>query len=328
MAYTLADSKQLVQDKLVARVIDEFRKSPLLDLMVFNDCVTPQGTSLTYSYNRVTVQPTASGRAINSEYTPQNTITKRISNDLKALGGSFEIDRVIAKFQKQAINLVDTQAMQKVKATRALATQWFFTGDEAQDGTSFDGLDKIVTGSSTEVDAASIDLSTVELIKANYVGLIKFVNDVIAKMDGEPTIIGVNNELFAVYQTIAFLAAQFTETKMALGTKAVQYGNALIIDAGDKPGTAEPIIPTDATKGTTDMYFARLAEDGVHMVTPDGMTEPEVILPKLNKDEADAKAVKLGSVELVTTTVVENSRSAGVLRNIKIKPAVTPPAGG
>ena len=60
--FTLADAKNLSQDKLTNYVIDEFRKSPLLDAMVFDDCVKPQGgSSMTYVYNRVTTQPTASG---------------------------------------------------------------------------------------------------------------------------------------------------------------------------------------------------------------------------------------------------------------------------
>ena len=56
--FTLADAKNLSQDKLTNYVIDEFRKSPLLDAMVFDDCVKPQGgSSMTYVYNRVTPSP-------------------------------------------------------------------------------------------------------------------------------------------------------------------------------------------------------------------------------------------------------------------------------
>ena len=52
-AFTLAQAKNLSQDKLTNYVIDEFRKSPLLDAMVFDDTVKPQGgTTMTYVYNR------------------------------------------------------------------------------------------------------------------------------------------------------------------------------------------------------------------------------------------------------------------------------------
>ena len=58
--FTLDDAKKLSQSKLTNHVIDEFRKSPLMDAMVFDDCVKPQGgDSLTYVYNRVSTWPTA-----------------------------------------------------------------------------------------------------------------------------------------------------------------------------------------------------------------------------------------------------------------------------
>lgn len=61
--FTLDDAKKLSQSKLTNHVIDEFRKSPLMDAMVFDDCVKPQGgNSLTYVYNRVSTYPTAEGR--------------------------------------------------------------------------------------------------------------------------------------------------------------------------------------------------------------------------------------------------------------------------
>lgn len=53
-SFTLADAKKLSDSKLTKYVIDEFRKSPLLDAMVFDDTVKPQGgSSLSYVYNRV-----------------------------------------------------------------------------------------------------------------------------------------------------------------------------------------------------------------------------------------------------------------------------------
>ena len=45
--FTLAQAKNLSQDKLTSYVIDEFRKSPLLDAMVFDDTVTVSYTHLT-----------------------------------------------------------------------------------------------------------------------------------------------------------------------------------------------------------------------------------------------------------------------------------------
>ena len=83
MPITLTEAKELSQDKLTNFVIDEFVKDPLLDRMVFDDTVKPQGgQTMTYAYNRVSTQPTAAGRAINSEYTPQETKTTQFNVNL------------------------------------------------------------------------------------------------------------------------------------------------------------------------------------------------------------------------------------------------------
>ena len=150
--FTLAQAKELSQDKLTNYVIDEFRKSPLLDAMVFDDTVKPQGGStMTYVYNRVKTMATAAGRAINSEYTPQQADTKQVTVNLKVFGGSFQLDRVIANYEKQVLDLVKFQLDQKTRAVRTLFQDWFINGDSTADATSFDGLAKALKGSSTEV---------------------------------------------------------------------------------------------------------------------------------------------------------------------------------
>ena len=171
MAVTLAQAKESVQDKLSPLVIDEFRKSGfLLDHIPFDDCVACPGggSTMTYSYTRVVTQPTAQFRELNSEYTPQEAAKKRYSVDLKIFGGSFQIDRVIADMGGAA-NEVGFQMAQKVKAAAALFTDTVINGDSEQDSKSFDGLEKALTGSSTElIPAAAIDLSTSAAVDTNY----------------------------------------------------------------------------------------------------------------------------------------------------------------
>ena len=77
MAITLADAAKFTQDKLVQSVIDEFRKDPILDMMVFDNVVAPIGSTLAYSYNRVTTLPTAATRAINADYNAQEAKVER-----------------------------------------------------------------------------------------------------------------------------------------------------------------------------------------------------------------------------------------------------------
>lgn len=318
MPFTLKDAKELSQEKLTSFVIDEFRKSPLLDAMVFDDCVKAQGgESLSYVYNRVTTQPTAAGRAINTEYTPQEAKTTRVTVDLKVFGGAFQMDRVLQANERQVVDLIAFQLEQKAKATRALFADWFINGDSAADVTAFDGLDKALTGSSTErkLDTA-LDLSSVAAIKQNWEAFLYELRQTIKLMDGTPTILGVNRDLFSVFQSIADFSTQFTQTRNELGTEIVRYGNATIMDLGDKPGTSKPIVET-ADTGTTDLYICRIGLDGVHGVTPDGQVGPRIYLPNMTLPGA----VKTGEVEMVAASVVKATRSAAVLRNIKVAAA-------
>lgn len=316
MAFTLNDAKNLSQSKLTNYVIDEFRKSPLMDAMVFDDTVKAQGgTTLAYVYNRVTTLPTAAGRAINSEYTAQEAKTTPVTVNLKVFGGSFALDRVLINDEKQVADLVQFQLAQKIQATRALFADWFINGDSAADATAFDGLDKALTGSTTERTlGTALDLSTAANIEANWKKFLYELRQVLKLLDGSPSIMGVNRDMFAVFQTIADFSTQFTQTKTELGTEIVKYGNATIMDMGDKPGSSTPIIETDGTEGTTDIFVTRIGLDGVHGVTPDGQKEPKIYIPNLMLPGA----VKTGEVEMVAAMAIKATRSAAVLRGVKI----------
>ena len=318
-AFTLAQAKNLSQDKLTNFVIDEFRKSPLLDAMVFDDSVKPQGgTTMTYVYNRVKTMATAAGRALNAEYTPQQADTEQVTVNLKVFGGSFSIDRVIANYEKQVLDLVQFQLQQKTTAVRSLFQDWMINGDSSKDsGIAFDGLSKILKGTSTEVtldSAALLDLSTAANVKANWQSFLYELRQVEKLLDGEPGVILVNNDLFAVFQSVADLSTQFQQTKNDLGTQIVKYGNAIIMKMGDKPGTSTPIISTDAEKGTTDMYLFRIGLDAVHGVTPEGTKEPKIYLPDMTRPGA----VKTGEVEMVAAMAVKATKSAAVLHGIQV----------
>lgn len=315
MPFTLAQAKELSQDKLTNYVIDEFRKSPLMDAMIWDDIIKPQGgESFTYVYNRVTTFPQAAGRAINTEYTPQEAATTQVPVTAKIFGGSFQIDRALAAHERQVLNLVDFQVKQKSQAARALFNDWFINGDSATDAKSFDGIDKAITGTSTErTPSAPIDLSSSTAIDNNWQAFLYELRQTIKLMDGAPTIMVVNNDLFAAIQTIADYATQFTQTRSEMGEEIVRYGTTTIMPMGDKPGTSSPII--SATGGLTSLYLMRIGLDGVHAVTPDGMTAPRVYLPNMSAPGA----VKTGEVEMIAAAVLKATKAAAALRSIKVE---------
>lgn len=318
--FTLDDAKKLSQSKLTNHVIDEFRKSPLMDAMVFDDCVKPQGgDSLTYVYNRVSTWPTAEGRDINTEYQTKDVAkTDQVTVNLKIFGGAFDLDRVLINHEKQVItNQLTFQMDQKIKAVRALFNDWFINGDSTSNTKSFDGLNKAIKGTATDyTPSAILDMSSAEAIEQNWKTFLYYIRQVRKLMDGAPTLMAVNDDMFAAIQTVADYSAQFTATKTDLGSEIVKYGTTTIMAMGDKPGKASQIIGTSEADGTSPIYFARLGLDGVHAVTPDGQKAPKTYLPNLSLPGA----VKTGEVEMIAAMAVKATKSAAVLRGIKVAP--------
>lgn len=316
MALTLAEAKNLSQSKLTQFLIDEFRKSALLDALTFDNTVKPQGgQTLAYVYNRLTTLPTAATRAINSEYTPQEAKTTPVTVNLKVFGGSFQLDRVIIKHEKQVVDHVQFQLQQKTQATIALFHDLFINGDSGSDANAFDGLDKALVGSSTELTPGSaIDLSSSSAIDSNWKVFLDYLRKMRAKLDGAPGLITMNGDMFGVFQSVMDRAGINLASKANYGDEVVQWGNALVMAMGDKPGSSNPIIPINGTSGETSIYAARLGLDGVHAVSPEGDKVVEQYLPDLTKPGA----VKTGEVEMIAAMAIKATRSAGVLRKIKI----------
>lgn len=315
MPITLAEAKALSQDKLTGFVIDEFRKSALLDSLPLDNTVKPQGgNTLAYVYNRVTTLPTAGTRAINSEFVPQEAKTTPYTVNLKILGGSFQLDRVIINYEKQVVDHVQFQLQQKIQATRAEFHDLFVNGDSGQDATAFDGLDKAVTGSSTElIPTANIDISSSANIDTNWKVFLDYLRALRSKLDGAPTLWLMNGDAFAKFQSVMDRAGINLASKANYGDEVLQWGSSLIMALGDKPGTSTPVIPTDGN-GLTSIYPVRLALDGLHGVTPEGNAGIKQYLPNLTLPGA----VKTGEVEMVAAIALKATRAAGVLRKIKV----------
>lgn len=168
---TLAQAKVGREDKVYAQIIDSLRReSPLLDLMQFDDCVSPSigGSNLTYSYMRTKTPSTAGFREVGSEYSETTAAREKVSTELKIFGGEYKVDRVIAS-TSGIVDEVTYQMEEKIKATKNLFHYTVINGDTGTDSKAFDGLNKALVGSSTEVNAEShIDISTSAAMDSNY----------------------------------------------------------------------------------------------------------------------------------------------------------------
>jgi hypothetical protein len=320
MAVTLAEARKNVQDDLQMGIIDEFRKSNwILDHITFDDCVSPTGggATPTYAYTRLLTQPTAAFRAINSEYEPSTVTRQRHTVDIKVFGGSYEIDRVIADMGG-IVSEVELQQAQKVKAAQALFNDTFINGDSAVNANAFDGLDKAVTGSSTEYNGAAgdsvIDLSTSALVTQNYQVFLDMLDEFLMGLDGTPSFIAGNTKMIAKLRACARRASMYQTTLNEWGQQVESYGNIPFVDMLTKPGTNTDVIST-GQDGTTSLYVGRLGLDGLHAVSFAGVAPVKTWLP----DYSTAGAVKKGEVEMNAAIVLKATKAAGVFRKIKVR---------
>jgi len=321
MAITLAEAQKNVQDALQMGVIDEFRKSSfLLDNLTFDDAVSPTGggATLTYGYTRLTTQPSAGFRNVNEEYTPSTVTKDRHTVDLKIFGGSFEVDRIIANMGG-IVDEVDLQIKQKVKAAKALFNDTFINGDSATDAKAFDGLEKALTGSSTEYNAGTgkvvIDLSTSAAVTTNYMTFLDMIDEFLTGLDGDVSFLGSNSKMIAKIRACARRAGMYQVTKNDFGAQIEYYGRTPLIDLGAKAGSNVDVVATDATAGTTSLYAGVLGLDGLHGISMAGQSPVNIWLPQFK----EAGAVKKGEVEMVAAMALKASKAAGVFRNLKVK---------
>lgn len=319
MALTLEAAKALTTDAVQTGVIDEFQKSNwLMQHMQFADAVSPVGggSTLTYSYNRVVTQPTAGFRKINAEYTAQEVATKRFSVDLAVFGGAFSIDRVLAGMNGLA-DQVTLQMQQKIKAASALFNDTVINGDKGTNDAAFDGLEKALTGSSTEVTPASaIDLSDSTAIDTNYKAFLDQVDLFLANLDGIPSGLLMNATALAKFRAVARRSSAYQMTMDQFGRQVESYNGIPLVNLGTKAGTNDPVVPIASDAGTTSIYAVRLGMDGLHGVTTQGGTQ---LIRTWLPDFSTSGAVKTGEVEMLAAIALKATKAAGVLRKIKVK---------
>lgn len=330
MTITLAEAKVGMADKVDQMVVDEFRLSSLLlDSLVFDDAVSPGtgGSTMTYGYTRLLTPATAGFRALNSEYTAQEAKRQKKSVDLKIFGGSFQVDRVLAN-TSGAVDEIDFQLKEKIRAASNLFHYTVINGDSTTDTKAFDGLDKALVGTDTELNTSSfIDLSSSAALDANYKEFLDLLDAFLSELSGKPSMLMGNSKLMTKIRSVARRAGYLTQSEDAFGRKVSAYDGIPLLDLeyySDGSSTIPTVKIVDTRKpgsaqspvtGLTDLYAVSIGLDGFHGVTVKGDKIINSYLPDLKAPGA----VKTGEVEMVAAIALKNSRKAGVLRNIKVK---------
>lgn len=328
MALTLNEMKVGMSDKVSQQVVDIFlRESEILQMLPFDNCVSPQGGStLTYSYVQKKLPSVAAFRALNTEYTAGHATIEKKTADLKIFGGAFEIDRVLKQAEGPYNNLA-YQMREKILAAISLFHYTLINGDATTRNTEFDGLDKMLAGTSTEFGTtAVIDISTMAKLKENADQLYEAIQ-ILTKTTQADALL-MNTSMISKIQTMARILGYKTQSEETFGRKVTTMDGVRFMDLGKHytvSGSAatgndcvkagiERTVSTPQT-GLTDIYAVKFdVNDGFHAASLTGNGAIHQYLPDFNQPGA----VKKGEVEMVAACVLKNTAHAGVLRNIKI----------
>ena len=328
MPLTLNEMKVAMSDKVAQQVVDIFlRNSEILQVLPFDNCVSPQGGStLTYSYVQKKLPSVAAFRPLNTEYTPGHATLDTKHVNLKIFGGSFEIDRVLKATEGQYNNMA-FQMKEKILAAISLFHHTLINGDATTRADEFDGLDKMLAGTTSEFGADTvIDISTAAALKENADQFYEALQNLIKETKADALLL--NTRTISKIQTLARILGYKTETEEAFGRKVTTMDGVRFMDLGKhytvsgstatgndcvKAGISRTV--GTAQTGLTDIYGVKFdVNDGFHAASPTGDRAIHQYLPDFNKPGA----VKTGEVEMVAATVLKNTQHAGVLRNIKI----------
>lgn len=318
MPITLAQAKVGMADKVDQKVIDEFRRASfILNSLIFDDAVSPGtgGSTMTYSYLQLLTPSTAQGRKLNEEYKPGEALKTKKSADIKIFGGSFNVDRVLE--DTAAKSEIAFQLQQKTKAAANKFHYDFINADATTNETDFDGLDKLVTASSTEViPDTPIDLSTTTKIAENAKDFAFALDNWLSMLDGKPDMLLMNRRMKTIMGAVARELKYFTQTEDAFGRKVDNYDGIPMVDMGEYyNGTKTvPVVAIDDTTKETSIYAIQIGLEGVHGISPKGDKIIKTFLP----DMKAPGAVKTGEIEMLAGIVLKNTKKAGVFRKVKV----------
>lgn len=309
MALTLVEAAKLSTDQLRRGVIETVvERSPLFNVLPF---INVEGNA--FAYRRENALPGVEFRAVNSGYTESTGTFTNASATLAILGGDADVDRYIV--QTRGGTVADhraAQAAMKAKAVRLAYTNTFINGDTGADANSFDGLNKILDGTSQELTAAGNGLLIAGADDAARQDFFDQLDALIAAVDGGPDMIFANAQALAKIRSSARRLTMNTALVDRFGVQLDTYNGIPLVDAGYAPsGTA--VIGNAEVQGSssaaTSIYAVRFGDDAVTGITNGGVQVYDL-------GEIDDKPVFRTRIEFYCGVAVMNLKAAAVLRGV------------
>ena len=241
------------------------------------------------------------------------------------MGGSFQIDRVLQN-TSGAIDELAFQAEQKIKATANYFHNLVINGTSASSGAgfipnTFDGLKKLLAGTSNEITSA-VSLTSAAELDANCNAFLDELDGFLTALDGTPSMLLMNSKMLTRVRGCARRAGYYDRTKDDFGRYVETYNGIPLMDAGkyyNGSATVDVVADTAASSsaaGTSEIYAVSLGLDGFHGISPTGTSVIQSYMPDL----MSPGAVKTGEVELVAGVALKNTLKAAVLKGIATSP--------
>jgi hypothetical protein len=315
------------------------KASPLLQYLPFDDSVNPNpGKPLKYNYAYQKDMKVAAFRAFNADFNSGHVTTEEKDVSLKVFGDAFELDRVFAQADARDANVAGTQNWVELnteeiaRSIRQLMNDTAIRGDVAVSALQFDGLSKVLTGTTSELDAAAsptlVDLRhglTDSAYRASLENLKKSINRV--RAFGLTPFIFANEDSKLRLETIAQNLGYFRQQKGTFGEDIGDFAGAMILDLGvigSTDGNGANVIPTITSDGSgglvngsnySDLYVVGFGEKGFHAVTLRGDAGVNYYS---NFDDNTPGVVRKVEGELVAAVVLKSSRAAFVHRDVRL----------
>ena len=250
MSLTLLEAAKLQQDPLKRGVIEVFpRTSPVLERMPFMDIA---GNA--YTYNREESLPGVAFRSVGGSYTESTGVVNPVTESLKILGGTSDVDRALVKTQGNVNDLRSLHDGLKAKAAALYFTKMFFEGDSESDAKQFDGLKVRLTGNQLIAMGSTSGGDALTLAK---------LDELIDAVQGGPDVLFMNKTLRRKVNTLIRAAGQATEVVSdSFGRQIPAYAGVPIgvvedDEAGDAILGFDEDNPGGGTAASSSVYAVR-----------------------------------------------------------------------
>src|SRR3990172_9229748 len=143
MELRIEEAEKLSDDIVLQGVIETIvQDSPILQVLPFIEIT---GNGLTY--NRENTNPNAAFFDVGDTWTEGTPTFSQITATLKIVGGDADIDNYLMSTRSNVQDLQAAVIRLRAKAVQQKFEDTFLNGDTSVDAKSFDGMDKLTTGS-------------------------------------------------------------------------------------------------------------------------------------------------------------------------------------